>query len=64
MKMTFLKKGDLVKHQYDTMQGTGIVLRLMAMATQAKILWTNPYGQTVIHEAVATRYLEVINESR
>ena len=57
--MNYLSVGDLVKHQYGTMQGTGIILKLMAMATQAKILWTHG-DHTVIHETVATRYLEVI----
>ena len=55
-----IKVGDLVRHQHGTMHGTGVILDLMVMASQAKILWTNPHGQTVIHETVATRYLEVM----
>ena len=63
--MSYLNVGDLVRHRHGTMHGTGIILDLMAMVrlglpTQAKILWTNPHGQTVIQETVATRYLEVI----
>ena len=55
----YLKVGDLVKHQYGTLQGTGVILKLRAMATQAQVLWTS-HGRTQVHEAVATKYLEVI----
>jgi len=55
-----VKVGDLVKHQYGTMQGTGVILSIRPLAgKQARILWT-AHGQTKIHEEVATRYLEVI----
>ena len=58
-----MKVGDLVKHQYNTMQGTGIILSVRPFDwKKARVLWT-AHGQTQIHE-VATRYLEVISESR
>lgn len=58
-----MKVGDLVKHQHGTMQGHGVILSIRPFDWKAaRILWTS-YGQTQIHE-VATRYLEVINESR
>lgn len=58
-----MKVGDLVKHQYGTMRGSGVILSIRPFdGKQARILWT-AHGQTQIHE-VATRYLEVINESR
>ena len=57
-----MKVGDLVKHQYGTMRGSGIILSIRPFdGKQARILWT-AHGQTQIHE-VATRCLEVINES-
>ena len=58
-----MKEGDLVKHQHGTLQGSGVILSIRPFdGKQARILWT-AHGQTQIHE-VATRYLEVINESR
>ena len=58
-----MKVGDLVKHQYGTMHGSGVILSIRPFdGKQARILWTS-YDRTQIHE-VATRYLEVINESR
>ncbi len=58
-----MKKGDLVKHHYGTMRGTGVILSIRPFdGKQARILWT-AHGQTQIHE-VATRYLEVLSESR
>jgi hypothetical protein len=52
--------GDLVKHKYGTMQGSGIILSIRPFDWKAaRILWT-AHGQTKMHE-VATRYLEVIN---
>jgi hypothetical protein len=58
-----MKVGDLVKHQHGTMRGSGVILSIRPFdGKQARILWT-AHGQTQIHE-VATRYLEVINESR
>ena len=53
-----MKVGDLVKHQYGTLQGSGIILHYFPTISTARILWT-AHGQTKIHE-VATRYLEVI----
>ena len=58
-----MKVGDMVKHQYGTLQGFGIVLSTRnADAGRAQILWT-AHGQTNMKD-VATRYLEVISESR
>ena len=58
-----MKLGDLVKHQYGTMQGTGVILSIRPFdGKQARILWA-AHGQNKIHQA-ATRYLEVINEKR
>jgi len=59
-----MKVGDLVKHKYGTMQGTGVILSIRPFDWKAaRILWTS-HGQTQVHEEVATRYLEVINENR
>lgn len=56
--------GDLVKHKYNTMQGTGIILSIRPFDGKAvRALWT-AHGQTKIHEEVATRYLEVISGDR
>jgi len=58
-----MKVGDLVKHQYGTMQGSGIILSIRPFdGKRARTLWT-VHGQSKIHE-VLTRYLEVISESR
>ena len=57
-----MKVGDLVKHQYGTLKGSGIIFNYFPTIMTARILWT-AHGQTKIHE-VATRYLEVINESQ
>lgn len=54
--------GDLVKHQYGTLQGQGLVLQVFPTPEKVRALWTT-HGRTDVHE-VATRYLEVINESR
>ena len=56
-----MKVGDIVKHKHGTMQGFGVVLDVQYHAIRA--LWT-AHGQTVVHEWVASRFLEVINESR
>ncbi len=54
-----LEVGDLVKHQYGTLQGSGIVLTTSACLSQpAKILWT-AHGQTKVFNML-TRYLEVV----
>jgi len=59
-----MKVGDLVKHQYSTMQGSGVILSMRfgdgGNGDRARILWT-AHGQTKVHD-VATRYLMVINE--
>ena len=54
-----MKVGDMVKHQYGTLQGFGIVLSTRnADGGRARILWT-AHGQTNMKD-VATRYLEVV----
>ena len=54
-----MKVGDLVKHEYGTMQGYGIILTTTACLTQpAKILWT-AHGQTKIFNML-TRYLVLV----
>ncbi len=59
-----MKTGDLVKHKYSTMQGSGVILSIRPFdGKAARILWT-AHGQSKIHEEVATRYLEVISEGR
>ncbi len=60
-----MKVGDLVKHKYGTLQGTGVILsmRPSLQLKAARVLWT-AHGQTNVHEELAIRYLEVINESR
>ena len=59
-----MQVGDLVKHRNGTMQGSGIILSIRPFDWKAaRILWT-AHGKTQVHEEVATRYLEVINESR
>ena len=55
-----MKAGDLVKHKYGTMQGTGLILSIRPFdGKAARILWSS-HGQTQLHEEVATRYLEVV----
>jgi hypothetical protein len=55
-----VKAGDLVKHP--AMRGSGIILSVEGGGRRAYTLWT-VYGQTK-QQNVATRYLEVISESR
>jgi hypothetical protein len=55
-----MKVGDLVKHP--TLRGSGIILSVEGGGRRAYTLWT-AHGQTK-QQNVATRYLEVINESR
>jgi DNA-binding LytR/AlgR family response regulator len=55
--------GDLVKHKYGTMQGSGVILSIRPFDwKQARVLWTT-HDQAEVYE-LETRYLEVINESR
>jgi hypothetical protein len=57
-----MKVGDLVKHQYGTIQGTGIILSIRPFdGKRARTLWT-AHCQSKIHE-VLTRYLEVVREA-
>ena len=53
--------GDIVKHKYGTLQGFGVVLDVQYHFIRA--LWT-AHGQTVVHERIASRFLEVVNASR
>ena len=54
-----MKVGDLVKHQYGTMQGTGVVLSIRPFdGKQARVMWT-AHGETKVFE-VLTLYLQVI----
>ena len=58
-----MKVGDLVKHQYGTMQGFGLVLETPTPPTPlghqpSKILWS-AHGQTKLF-FMMTRYLEVV----
>lgn len=55
-----MKVGDIVKHKYGTMQGFGVVLDIREGERCIRALWT-AHGQTVVHERVARRYLEVKN---
>ena len=59
-----MKVGDLVKHQYGTMQGSGLIIEMRYTGTggRAQTLWT-AHGQTKVVD-VATRYLMVVHESR
>ncbi len=51
-----MKAGDIVKHKYGTLQGFGVVLDVQYHFIRA--LWT-VHGQTVVHERIASRFLEV-----
>lgn len=56
-----MKVGDLVTHP--SLQGTGVVISVRPFDWKvARVLWT-AHGKTEVHE-LATRYLEVANESR
>lgn len=59
-----MQVGDLVKHKYGTLQGTGIVLDEFYEKRRyvVRALWTT-HGHTQEWK-VATEYLEVVNESR
>ncbi len=58
-----MKVGDIVRHKYGTLVGTGIILSLRkADGGRARSAWTY-HGRTDIHD-VATLYLEVISASR
>ncbi len=55
-----MKVGDIVKHKYGTMQGFGVVLDMREGKRCIRALWTS-HGRTVLHETVASRFLEVVN---
>jgi hypothetical protein len=57
-----MKVGDIVRHQYGTMQGSGIVLSLHSRSQICTTMWT-AHGQTKVQD-VATQYLKVISASR
>ncbi len=57
-----MKVGDMVKHQYGTLQGQGLVVQVFPTPEKARVLWT-AHGRTNVHE-VATQWLEVISEGR
>ncbi len=60
-----MKVGDLVKHKFGTLQGTGIVLAVQPFEyhqQNATTLWTS--HETTRQLTVASRFMEVINESR
>ena len=58
-----MQVGDMVKHKYGTLVGTGIILSLRkADGERARSAWTY-HGRTDIHD-VATLYLEVVSEGR
>ena len=59
-----MRVGDIVKHKYGTMQGFGVVLAVPKDDIWCiRALWT-AHGQTVLHERVAHRFLEVVSEGR
>ena len=58
-----MQVGDIVKHKYGTMQGFGVVLAMPKGARCIRALWT-AHGQTVLHERVSHRFLEVVSEGR
>ena len=63
--MVKMKPGDLVKHMYGTIQGTGIIIGYAdkeMIYDRVTTLWTFPNQTKQL--VVATRYLEVISESR
>ena len=57
-----VKKGDLVRHKYSTLHGFGIILSCEGAGRRAYTIW-NCHGHSTFQN-VATRFLEVISESR
>jgi hypothetical protein len=58
-----VKVGDMVKHKWGTLAGAGIVLQcLSSFEPRAYIMW-NCHGN-VTFQNVATKFLEVVSESR
>ena len=60
-----MQVGDIVKHKYGTLQGWGVILKLIDLGPSrgwAHTTWT-AHGQSKVHE-LASKYLEVISESR
>jgi len=62
--------GNLVKHKYGTLQGTGLVLAVLPYdpawdkpgALRIRALWT-AHGKSHVH-TIGDTYLEVVSESR
>ena len=60
-----MKVGDLVKHKWGTISGTGIITLIIPYFkgdTKAHVLWTSSKNSNVI--VVRTKNLGVINECR
>ena len=56
-----MQVGDIVRHKHGTLSGFGLVLEVHPLHVRA--LWT-AHRQTVVHEVIASMFLEVFNESR
>ncbi len=57
-----MQVGDIVKHKYGTLVGSGVVLNLIDLGPSrgwARIAWT-AHSQTKVHD-IATLYLEVVS---
>ena len=65
-----MKAGDLIKHQYGTLQGVGIVLDVLPYDPswdrpgnqRVRALWT-AHGKSHVH-TIGDTYLEVVSENR
>ena len=61
-----MKVGDLVSHRHGTLQGAGIILKIVSgspgFPKVCHLLWTG-YGQTKIHNC-EMMFMEVISASR
>jgi hypothetical protein len=58
-----MKVGDMVKHKWGTLAGQGLIIeRLTSFEPRAYIMW-NCHGNITMQN-VATKFLEVISESR
>lgn len=58
-----MQVGNLVRHKYGTLRGTGVILSLRKSdGGRARAAWT-AHGETRILD-VATLYLEVVSGSR
>jgi len=60
-----MQVGDIVKHKYGTLQGWGVILKLIDLGPSrgwAHTTWT-AHGQSCAQE-LASNYLEVVSASR